>query len=129
MHAAVRDDLEILEILHDADVNAKDNEGRTALILVNYDIPKPEVIKYLLRLGADVNARDNNGRTALMEWARTYRRNYDIPDVVQILTEVRELLIQAGADENVRDNYGRSVYASDLEEDDEFVPSVTDLLW
>ena len=49
MHAAIRNDFEILEILHDADVNTCDNDGRTALILANYDIPNPEVIKYLIR--------------------------------------------------------------------------------
>lgn len=84
IHAAIRDDFEILEILHDADVNARDNEGRTALIIANYDIRNPEVIKYLIRLEADEKARDNKGYTVSM---------------------------------------------STSEENNEFVPGITDLLW
>lgn len=64
-----------------------------------------------------------------MEWARTYRRNKDINDAVQILTEVREILIQAGADEKARDNKGYTAYMSTPDENNEFVPSSTDLLW
>src|SRR5688572_26504532 len=51
-----------------ADVNAKDRQGRTALIYaVGLQEVKinPELIQALLAKGADVNARDQAGKTAL----------------------------------------------------------------
>lgn len=45
-----------------ANVNAKDNDGRTALMLADLY----EQTKLLLDAGADVHAKDNNGCTALM---------------------------------------------------------------
>ena len=42
----------------EADVNAKDNEGRTALMAAsNYG--HTEIVSMLLEMGADVNAKDN----------------------------------------------------------------------
>uniref|UniRef100_UPI0026312A47 ankyrin repeat domain-containing protein n=1 Tax=uncultured Brachyspira sp. TaxID=221953 RepID=UPI0026312A47 len=48
-----------------ADINAKDNDGKTALMLAssNGDL---EVVKLLIDKGADVNAKDDYNRTALM---------------------------------------------------------------
>lgn len=48
-----------------ADVSAKDNEGRTALMFAVINIHR-ETVKVLLDRGADVNARANDGGTALM---------------------------------------------------------------
>ena len=48
-----------------ANVNAKDNEGRTALMLAAMDNENPEVIKALLNAGADIFAKDNKGKTVL----------------------------------------------------------------
>ena len=57
-------------IMNGANVNAKDNEGWTALIwaAIRGHI---EVVEVLLKHGADVNAKNNNGRTALF-WARFF---------------------------------------------------------
>ena len=51
---------------HDADVNAKDNNGQTAL-LFSSAYGHFEIVKYLVEHGADLNAKGgaNNG-TALM---------------------------------------------------------------
>lgn len=44
------------------DINTKDNEGNTALIVSTYNL---EVLKYLVKKGADLNAQTNEGRTVL----------------------------------------------------------------
>ena len=48
-------------------INAKNNDGETALMWASYN-GHLEVVKLLVTLGADVNAKDKNGNTALM-WA------------------------------------------------------------
>lgn len=49
-----------------ADVNARDEAGRTALLWVAPARDNPEMAKFLITKGADVNAKDNAGETALM---------------------------------------------------------------
>ena len=48
-----------------ADVNAKTNDGWTALMYASYKKPI-DVAKLLIENGADVNAKTNDGWTALM---------------------------------------------------------------
>jgi ankyrin repeat protein len=79
-----------------ADVNARDDNGRTALILATADNSDPGVIDTLLKSGADVNARDNEGWTALM-WAATVD-NSDLG--------VIDTLLKSGADVNAQGNDG-----------------------
>ncbi|OEJ15271.1 hypothetical protein BFL38_13275 [Brachyspira hampsonii] len=64
LEASKNNDLETLKSLIEkgADVNAKDNDNWTALMLAS-DNGHLEVVKYLLDKGADVNAADNNGWT------------------------------------------------------------------
>ena len=59
---------EIIKILINAgaDVNAKANEGITALLGAASFSKDPEIIKTLVNAGADVNAKTNDGMTALM---------------------------------------------------------------
>jgi ankyrin repeat protein len=54
------------------DVNAKDSNGRTALIEASLynDNSHVEVVRALLAKGADVNAKDRSGTTALIEASR-----------------------------------------------------------
>jgi ankyrin repeat protein len=70
-----------------ADVNAKDNEGITALMYA-VAFEHPEMVKLLIDAGADVNAKDNEGITALMVAS------------FEGYTDIVELLIKAGAKEN-----------------------------
>lgn len=83
------------------DVNARNNNGATALIeACSSSSPNEKFITALLDHGADINARDNIGRTALLHAAATY---YPL--------SLLELLIERGADHSLRDNDGKSLYA------------------
>ena len=104
-----------LEILHSlikagADVNAKDNDGRTALVIVAQSKPLYNrwqrqlmrqrnlcIIHSLLEAGADVNAKDNSGHTALMYISRSN----EPPDILRVL-------IKAGTDVDAKDDDGRT---------------------
>jgi ankyrin repeat protein len=78
--------VQIVEILLEkgADVNAKDQDGDTALIRASGE-GHIDVVKLLLEQGADVNAKNNAGATALI-WA-----------FMQGHTEVAKLLKAHGA--------------------------------
>lgn len=82
-----------------ADVNAKDNIGKTALMYAAkaFNGGDIELISILVNAGADINARDNRGYTALM-----YAAAYTVED------NVFETLIKYGADVNARDNEGQT---------------------
>ena len=76
-----------------AEVNAKDNNGASALILASRNGHR-DVVQALLANGAEVNAKDNDGATALILASRNGHR-----DVVQAL-------LANGADVNAKDNNG-----------------------
>jgi WD40 repeat protein/uncharacterized protein YecT (DUF1311 family) len=88
----VKNNRDILQAA-EADVNAKDKDGNTALMSASRNGNIAEVRK-LLAAKADVNATDNKGNTALMLASRTF--------YVEI---VRELLA-AKADVNARNKDG-----------------------
>lgn len=83
---------ELVKMLLDrgADVNAKDSEGATALMMVGYGWI--DVAKVLLDKGADVNARDNEGTTVLMKHACD--------------ADIVKLLLDKGANVNAKNKYG-----------------------
>lgn len=72
-----------------ADVNAKDELGRTPL----YFAGSKDVVEFLIANGADVNAKDPVGQTPLHFAARRGDK------------DVAELLIDKGADVNAKDSY------------------------
>ncbi len=78
---------------HRIDVNARDNEGRTALMKAA-ELGEVESINKLVKRGADVNARDNYGFTAL-----TYA-------AFEGQVEAIEVLVRCGADVNAKANNG-----------------------
>jgi len=80
-----------LLIQHGADVNARDEQRQTALML-------SEVIaaEDLIQAGADVNARDASGETALMK------------AVTRADRDLTRLLIAHGAEPGIQDNTGES---------------------
>ena len=105
-----------------ADVNVKDEKGRTALMFASWYSHK-EVVKQLLEKGADVDAEDIYGKTALMyasekghkeivELLKSYEAIRDIAEkllnacVIGDLEKVKQLL-EKGADVNAREyEYG-----------------------
>ncbi len=103
---ALGDAVKIL-VRGDADVNAKDNEGRTALMIAARS-NDTKVVEFLAERGADINAKDNEGRTALMIAASIrlirVRNNGRIVGSVDVV----EFLADRGADLEAKDNEGRT---------------------
>ena len=58
-------DMLILSIEQGADLNAKANDGTTALMNAAYT-GNIDIVKMLLKAGAEVNVKAHNGYTALM---------------------------------------------------------------
>ncbi len=79
------------------DINARFNEGSTALMIAafNHNI---DVVRVLLEAGADVNLQNDFGSTALMEAVL-----FDFEGDTQVLLEV---LLEAGANIYVKDEKG-----------------------
>jgi ankyrin repeat protein len=79
-----------------ADVNARDEDGNSALIIA-ISFGNTDVAEMLLRRGADVNARNESEETALMASASTYFYN---PSIVKMLLD-RGADINASAEDGV----------------------------
>ncbi len=76
--------------------DSQDLKNTLLLNAARYNAP-PEIIKYLIELGADVNARDENYMTPIM-WASFDNANM----------KTLELLVKSGAKINARARNGRS---------------------
>ncbi len=85
----------------EADPNAKDNGGTSALFFASND---PEIAEVLLSNGADVNLRNKDGRTLLIE------------SVKDNAAEFVKLLLNHKADSQIKDAEGKSAidYAGQL---------------
>ncbi|RYP17693.1 hypothetical protein DL765_004371 [Monosporascus sp. GIB2] len=95
------------------DINARDEHGRTPLLLAA-EIGQERVVEMLLNTGkVDVNARDEHGRTPLI-WAA----KNGCETVVKLLLSTDEV------DVNARDNYGRGPLFSAAENGHETVVKV-----
>ena len=84
-----------------ADVNAKNEDGNTALLLacgygIHRDEARTEMVELLIEKGADIEAKDRNGRTPLMIACQ------------QGYTNVAKLLIEKGADIEARKGNGET---------------------
>ena len=99
MHwAALHDDTQVLDILlnNNAEVNPRDNEGNTSLILA-VTADGTGVAQTLLSLtNVEVNAKNNYGRTPLME-AAGKSGDYEM---------VKQLLKHQRTEINLQDNEG-----------------------
>ena len=82
-------------IARGADVNAKDDQGRTPLHMAARE-GRGEIVSTLVSAGADVNAKQGNGWTALHIAATEGH------------SEVAWMLISAGADVNAKTRIGRT---------------------
>jgi len=79
-----------------ADINAKIDDGWTALMLAVHNPFDTQAVTILLDRGADIHAKDKCGRTALMLAADN------------IYIETVTTLLDLGADINAKDKYGRT---------------------
>ena len=91
-----RPDLAEILLRYGADPDARDYNGRTALVFAV--ITGDEILDVLLENGADPNVPDNEGRTPLMLAAVDGTSD----------SEIAEKLITHGADVNIQDNNGVS---------------------
>ncbi len=119
LEAAARGDLTGVKNLLDqgADINVKNKDGITALMLASADGYK-DIVELLLTQGVDVNAVNNNGETALDLSSYTeikkLLRPYDqpiTPDVLCYAARVGDIpaierYIARGVDVNARANEG-----------------------
>lgn len=98
VHSSEKNALEVVQLLLQAgaDVNAKDEQGGTALMLA---VGNLDVVRALLQAGADVNAKRLDGITTLMSAGR-YSQGF------KINPKVFEVLLNAGADAKVKDYHG-----------------------
>ena len=94
--AALDGQLELVKqlIKKKVNLNAIDQDGRTALMLAGYN-GHTEIVRLLLDGGARVNIRDGSGRTALL-----FASTGPFPKTV-------ELLLERKADPNIVDNQER----------------------
>lgn len=90
------------QMLAKVDVNARDEKGRTSLIIAVCNNYK-DIIETIIDNGADINAQDNEGKTALI-WAAC-KDYYDI----------HKMLLFKGANPFIEDKNGKAAldYASD----------------
>lgn len=85
---------ELIEAEDGRDVNAVDNDGRTALLFVS-GLGSEACVRVLAEAGADLNHRDNSGGLTALHMAAGYVK----PGVVKLLLEL-------GADADVEDDRG-----------------------
>jgi len=92
--------IESINILlsHGSDINAKAEDGTTALMLASRFIStRPEVVQAILRGNPDINAVNDEGKSALILAAE----NVENPAIITIL-------LNAGANAKLEDNTGRT---------------------
>ena len=93
-YASKEGHVEIVEILldNDANVNAKNNDGQTALILASIYGHKDTVDMLLKKGKADVKAKDKWGRTALVWACQNSYNNRDEDSITKRVNIVKNLL-------------------------------------
>ncbi|MGO9304504.1 MAG: ankyrin repeat domain-containing protein [Candidatus Korobacteraceae bacterium] len=98
-----------------ADVNARDTDGSTVLMMA-VEADDSDCVKALIAARAVVNAKDNEGHTALEEaagefwWDRPHSPKDISGDVARLMA-----LIAAGADVNTKDEFGGTALLSAAE--------------
>ncbi len=98
MAAAVRDDVEMISLMHGAGVSmdTTDSHGEPA-VHIAARLGKPEATTLLLALGADVSARGPTGRTLIHEIGAS-------PSTIRLRPDV----VRLGGDVNDREHRGQT---------------------
>lgn len=85
---------DVLALLQDgADINATDDQGRTAVMAATYN-NQVDTVKTLIQKGADINIRDNNLDNVLLHAGASGK------------LEILKLAIEAGADTKLTNRFG-----------------------
>lgn len=108
MWASLNKFLMIVKILikYNADVNLRDLDGRTALMMAS----TPKIIDILLKSGANVNIQNNNGETIIMEylmWSETLNENF---------FKYIEKFLEYGLDLSIKNNEGLNLFEKVIQE-------------
>ncbi len=102
--------LEMIQLLleNGAQVDARDEDGNTPLIVAAKGTDRPEIIQLLIEKGAKVNARNNDGWTPLMVAARGAGSEGNILGATGALLggDIIELLLDKGANPQAKDASG-----------------------
>ena len=102
------DNTEIIQYLveNGANVNAKDNKGKTLLMYAIFNRANIKIVECLVENGANVNAKDNNGNTPL-KYAVEKSKEVDANEKDKIV-KIIEYLVGEGTDINAKDNKGNT---------------------
>lgn len=108
MWASLNNFLMVVKILikYNADVNLRDLDGRTALMMAS----TPKIIDILLKSGANVNIQNNNGETIIMEylmWSETLNENF---------FKYIEKFLEYGLDLSIKNNEGLNLFEKVIQE-------------
>jgi ankyrin repeat protein len=100
-YAVLHGKLDVAKLLIDfgADINKRNNDGSTPLMMAGFLRGNPrQISEFLLNRGADIDAVNKDGCTALM----IAIHNYHFPKA--------ELLVERGADIRIRNRLGKTAY-------------------
>jgi ankyrin repeat protein len=103
-------DVVSLALQKGADIEARDSDGRTSLILA-VEGGRPEVVKLLLQKGANVEAKDKDNLTALLSVFFVDENKQQYPnqtDMEADQAEIVKLLLEKGANINAKTKEGKT---------------------
>lgn len=101
---------------HGADVNLKDDDGKTAFMYAAERGADDEYIQLLLDKGSDINSQDNEGKTAIMlSLINTVSNDSCLDRYYERMTEnqfidVAKILLLNNADFYIKDNSGKNLF-------------------
>jgi len=110
MWASLNKFLMVVKILikYNADVNLRDLDGRTALMMAS----TPKIIDILLKSGANVNIQNNNGETIIMEYLKWTTLDENL--IIYL-----KKFLEYGLDLSIKNNQGLNLFEKVKKEKEE----------